>query len=60
MRPQGGALAENQKRDLCNSVPGMRWPPGGSTTGTRRYTSVTAVGFNTFLALLPKMQQLTG
>lgn len=41
--------------DLCNALLGMCWPPGGSTTGTLRYTSVTAVGFNTLLAMLPKM-----
>lgn len=32
----------------------MRSPPGGSTPGMLRYSSVTAVEFNTFLALLPK------
>lgn len=41
--------------DLCNSVPGVRSPPGGSTTRMLRYTSVTAVESNTFLALLPKI-----
>lgn len=40
---------------LCNAAPGVRWPPGGSTTGMLRHTSVIAVGFNTFLALLPEI-----